>query len=69
MRFNWQNQRRAAPRMKAMHAGTPIITGQGRLGDNGKGTELGGGFRSAAERQIRTLMTSGNKTCYMSHGD
>lgn len=51
MRFNWQNQRRAAPKMKATHAGTPIITGQGRLGDNGKGTELGGGFRSAAERK------------------
>lgn len=44
MRFDWQNQRRAVPKMKATPAGIPIITGQGRLGDVGMGTVLVWGF-------------------------
>lgn len=44
VRFDWQNQRRAVPKMKATPAGIPIMTGQGRLGDVAMGTELGWGF-------------------------
>lgn len=39
-RLDWQNQRRAMPKMKATPAGIPIMTGQGRLGDVAMGTEL-----------------------------
>lgn len=48
MRFDWQNQRRAVPKMKATPAGIPIMTGQGRLEDVAVGTELGRGFRSGS---------------------
>lgn len=44
MRFDWQNQRRAVPKMKATPAGIPMMTGHGRLGDVGVGTELVWGF-------------------------
>ena len=54
MRFDWQNQRRAVPKMKAMPAGIPIMTGQGRLGDVAVGTGMGGGFRSAADGEMRS---------------
>lgn len=49
MRFDWQNQRRAVPKMKVTPAGIPMMTGQGRLWDVGVGTGLGGIFRSAAD--------------------
>lgn len=51
MRFDWQNQRRAVPTMKATPAGIPIMTGQGRLGDVAVGISLLRGFRSAKETE------------------
>lgn len=48
MRFDWQNQRRAVPNMKATPAGIPMMTGQGRLGDVAAGTALFWGFRSGS---------------------
>lgn len=61
MRFDWQNQRRAVPKMKATPAGIPIMTGQGRLGDGAVGIELLWGFRSAKERDMRPTMSEKNK--------
>ena len=49
VRLDWQNQRRAVPKMKATPAGIPMMTGQGRLGDMAVGTGLFCGFRSAKE--------------------
>lgn len=46
VRFDWQNQRRAVPKMKARPAGIPMMTGQGRLWDVGVGMELLWVFRS-----------------------
>lgn len=51
MRFDWQNQRRAVPKMKATPAGIPMMTGQGRLGDVAVGTALFCGFRSERTRE------------------
>lgn len=51
VRFDWQNQRRAVPKMKATPAGIPMITGQGRLGDVPVGTGVMWGFRSEEERE------------------
>lgn len=58
MRFDWQNQRRAVPKMKATPAGIPIMTGQGRLGDGAVGMELVWGFRSGKERDMRQSMSA-----------
>lgn len=46
VRFDWQNHRRAVPKMKATPAGIPIMTGQGRLWDVAVITGVIGGFRS-----------------------
>lgn len=51
MRFDWQNHRRAVPKMKATPAGIPIMTGQGRLGEVAMGTEMIRGFRSVNKKQ------------------
>ena len=51
VRLDWQNQRRAVPKMKATPAGIPIMTGQGRLGEDAVGTALFWGFRSAKEKR------------------
>lgn len=60
MRFDWQNQRRAVPKMKATPAGIPIMTGQGRPGDVAVGIEVIWGFRSAKERDMRKLTKEKN---------
>lgn len=57
--MDWQNQRRAVPKMKATPAGIPIMTGQGRLGEDAVGTTLFWGFRSAKEtRKLTTVNMS-----------
>lgn len=48
VRFDWQNQRRAVPSMKATPAGMPIMTGQGRPGVVAMGTGATLGFKSGS---------------------
>lgn len=59
VRFDWQNQRRAVPKMKATPAGIPMMTGHGRLGDVAVGTALFCGFRSVKTRGIKKCMNDG----------